>query len=125
MLGRLRSLAGALLLRRLSRSLDGVRAELAQQNALLARLTDHFCPLPPPLERDLVRADTGVTHLDPIEMGLSLDYIEKTRADTGHVPDEEEILVYLADEKTRDLQTRLAAREDELVRLAVTRRERT
>src|SRR5262245_48826194 len=96
-------LAAALLLRRVSRALDRISDSLDRQAVLLARLTDHLAPLPPadtPDARQTVRADSGVTHLDVDESAAALAYIERTRAQTGHTPDDDEVLIYLADEKT-------------------------
>jgi hypothetical protein len=118
-------LAGAFLLRRLTRDLSAISAALDRQNVLLARLVDHLCPAPPDDAPTVATStDTGVTFLDPIEMGLSLDYIQKMRAATGHTPDDEEILVYLADEKTHDLHLRMAEREADLARLTAARERR-
>src|SRR3989304_323580 len=44
-------------------------------------------------------------------------YAERTVRDTGHQPTDDEILSYLADEKTRDLHTRLIERDREAERL--------
>jgi hypothetical protein len=118
----LRRLAAGLLLRRLTRELTRVALALDQQTALLARLVDRIAPVDPPANRPVVEQDTGVTFLDSVDMGLALDYIEKTQRDTGHVPDEDEILVHLADEKTQNLHQRLVERDAQLERLAAERR---
>jgi hypothetical protein len=117
----LRRLASAFLLRRLSRDLGDIAASLRLQTALLTRLTDRIAPLDPPTARRDVREDTGVSTFDPIEAALAQDYIDRTYRDTGHVPDDEEVLIYLADEKTADLHQRLVAREADLARLQETR----
>jgi hypothetical protein len=117
-----RRLAAALLLRRISRTLDALAASVAAQTALLA---DRFAPLLPvdsPTDRTTLRADTGVTHLDTDDASLALAYIARIQAHTGHIPDEEEVLMYLADEKTQDLAERLATRDEELTRLMEARR---
>lgn len=120
----LRRLALGLLARRMSNDLAAIRQALVRQNELLLRLAEHFAPTaPPPADRARLTAETGLSYLDPIEMGLSLDYIQRTHAATGHMPDEEEILVYLADEKTHDLHQRLADREAEMARLTRVRAE--
>jgi hypothetical protein len=111
-------LAAGLLLRRVVRDLTRIADALSAQNVLLARLADRFAPVDPPTIRAEVKADTGVSHLDVDEAFLAQQYIDRTLRDTGHLPDEEEILIYLADEKTLDLHTRLIAREGELARLA-------
>jgi hypothetical protein len=116
-----RRLAAALVLRRLSRDLTDIAASLRLQTALLTRLTDRVAPIDPPTLRRDVAADTGVTHLDPIEAALANDYVARTYRDTGHVPDDDEVLIYLADEKTHDLHQRLVAREADLARLQETR----
>jgi len=113
-----RKLAAGLLYRRVLRDLDRIADALAAQNAFLARLADRYAPIDPPTERAEVRLDTGVSHLDIDEAAIALNYVERTLRDTGHMPDEEEILIHLADEKTIDLHARLQAREGELARLA-------
>lgn len=121
----LQRFASALLLRRVSADLGRIAIALDVQTALLARLADRFAPQiheQTAESRSIVRADTGVTHLDPIDAGLALDFISRTQAHTGHVPDEEEILIYLADEKTHDLAVRLSQRDEELARLTEARR---
>lgn len=114
-------LAAALVLRRVSRDLARLADATEAQNALLLRLADHLAPLDPPTDRQEVRADTGVSTFDPIDAALADDYIARTYRDTGHVPDDEEVLIYLADEKTVDLHQRLIAREAELARLRESR----
>lgn len=113
----LRRLAAALLLRRLSRDLTRMSDALDAQNVLLARIADRIAPVDPVTDRAEVRADTGVDHFNPIEAVMAQDYINRTYASTGHIPDDEEVLIYLADEKTTDLHQRLIARESELARL--------
>jgi hypothetical protein len=117
----LRRLASALLLRTLTHELHAISDALDRQNALLARLVDRFVPAYPD-DRETLHRDTGVSHLDPVDAGLALDFVEKSRHDTGHTPDDEEILIYLADEKTTDLHRRLIERDEELARLAEARR---
>jgi len=116
-------MAAAIYLRRVARDLSRVAAALDRQTDVLARLADHFAPpaLVPP-DRKTLNADTAVSFLDPIEAGLALDFVAKITTATGHSPDDEEILTYLADEKTTDLQKRLAERELELTRLMEARR---
>ncbi|SRR6266571_1342409 len=53
----------------------------------------------------------AVSYLDQVEAGLVADFIAQMQEATGHTPDEEEILTYLADEKTVDLHQRLRERE--------------
>lgn len=107
-------LALGLLGRRALSELTGIREQLAQQNALLARLANHFAPIAPRTDQADVLATTGVDHLDPIEAGIVLDYVERTRHDTGHEPNGDEILTYLADERTTDLHARMIARHREI-----------
>jgi hypothetical protein len=114
-------LATALLFRRLARDLGEVAAALRQQNALLLRLADRYAPADPPTERVEVRMDTGVSHLDATEAQLAQEYVARTQRDTGHIPDDEEVLIYLADEKTHDLHQRLVARDADLERLRAAR----
>jgi hypothetical protein len=117
----LRRLAAGLLLRKLTHELHAIADTLARQNDLLTRLADHFAPVAL-LDRDAVRAETGVTHLDVTDQLLALDYSDRIKRDTGHTPDDEEILIYLADEKTTDLHKRLIERDEELARLQESRR---
>lgn len=111
--------ATALLVRRLLRDLDRVAASLERQNALLLRLVDHLAPVDPADSRTRaeVHADTGVSHLDATEAALAQAFILRTQRDTGHVPDDDEVLIYLADEKTHDLHQRLVQRDADLSRL--------
>lgn len=109
-------------LRRLSRDLTRIAAALDAQTAVITRLVTHLAPVDPPTERTLVSAETGVSYLDPVEADRAQAYVLRTLTDTGHVPDDEEILIYLGDEQTTDLGERLAARQAELARLAETRR---
>jgi hypothetical protein len=102
-------------LRRALRTLDRIDQRLEAQNALLARLADRYAPMPAAPDRETVHADTGVTYLDPFEVIVAEQYVARTRTDTGRDPTEDEVLTYLADEKTVDLQRRLAAREQELL----------
>lgn len=111
-------LASVFALRRGLRDLARIADGLQTQNALLTRLADRYAPIDPPTERKEVRLDTGVSHLDADEAFIAQEFVERTLRDTGHFPDEEEILIHLADEKTLDLHTRLQAREGELARLA-------
>jgi len=116
-----RRLASALLLRRLARDLTVLTATLREQTALLARLVDRLAPVDPPADRGLVREDTGVSHLDVHDAVLASDFIARTARTTGHVPDDDEVLIYLADEKTVDLHARLVARDEDLARLQASR----
>jgi hypothetical protein len=109
-------LTGLWLLRRFARDLGRVGDQLERQNALLARLADRFAPLPPVVDRDVVRGETGVDFVDSLDQYLAQQYLERIRRDTGHQPTEDEILSYLADEKTMDLHTRLTARDREVAR---------
>lgn len=114
-------LAAALLLRRAARDLTDIAASLRQQNLLLARLADQLAPVDPRTSRPEVQAETGVSHLDANEAYLAQRFVERTQADTGHVPDDDEVLIYLADEKTHDLHQRLMARDADLERLRASR----
>jgi hypothetical protein len=120
----LKRFAAALLLRRVVRALDALAAQHTAQTALLARLADRFAPILPvesPGDRATIKAETGVSHLDVGDAELAQYFVARTQAQTGHVPDEDEILLYLADEKTQDLAERLTAREAELQRLVENR----
>jgi hypothetical protein len=111
-----------LLLRRHIRALEGIAATLSAQNALLTRLVDHLAPPATTLSRATLSEGTGLTHFDEAEAGIALAYIERTQQATGHTPDDDEVLIYLADEKTTDLAKRLSEREAELARLSEARR---
>lgn len=115
-------LASAWLLRSVARDLADVASSLRAQNLLLLRLADRFAPLDPPTTHKEVATDTGVSHLDPDELLLAMRYTARTHEQTGHLPDDEEVLIYLADEKTRSLAERLATRDQELQRLEESRK---
>ena len=104
------------------RELQEMRRQMARQTAALERVAERFAPSVPVVDAREVAATTGVDHLDVAEMGLVLDYITKTEAATGHRPSEEEILIYLADEKTVDLHARLREREREVDQMVANRR---
>lgn len=114
-------LATALLLRRVVRSLEASADALREQNVLLARLADRLAPVDPPTSRAEVHEGTGLSTFDPIDALLAQDFVERTQASTGHTPDDDEILIHLADEKTHDLHQRLVARDQELSRLRAER----
>jgi hypothetical protein len=117
--------ATALLLRRLVRTLDALASAATVQTQLLARLADHFAPvLAPPsaADRATIKAETGVSWADADDIALAEAFAARQAAHTGHTPDEDEVLIYLADEKTRDLSERLTARDTELARLMEDRR---
>lgn len=119
---RWRLLPGLFLLRRTVRELTGIREQLTAQTALLARLADQFAPAQPVTDREVVRAETGLSYIDPIDLTLVQAYVARTEADTGHTPTDDEILIYLADEKTTDLHRRLIERDEEQARIAAERR---
>lgn len=103
--------------RRALRALDRIADGLERQTLVLARLADVVAPLPPTIDPETVRADTGVSHVDRSELALVLDYVRRTEEATGHTPSDDEILTYLADEATIDLHQRLLVREREIDRL--------
>jgi hypothetical protein len=117
----LKRLAVGLLARRMAGALDRVATALDAQTALLERLTERFAPTfpvePRGEARKALRADTGVDFHDPLDTELTEAFIARQERDTGHTPDEEELAIYLADEKTVDLHSRLAQRDQELARL--------
>jgi hypothetical protein len=119
---KLRLLPGLFLLRRLTRELTGIREQLTRQTDLLARLTDRLAPQDPATDRAIVAAETGVDYVDPVDSAIVLAYAERMRTEIGRDPTDDEILSYLADEKTIDLHERLIARDQEIERLAVERR---
>ena len=97
--------------RRTLRELGGIHVQLTRQNDLLERLVQRLAPVEPAYDQDQVRRESGVEYVNAIEGGVIFDYIERTRKDVGREPTEEEILEYLADEKTIDLQQRMSERE--------------
>ena len=113
---RLRLLPGLFLVRRLVRELSGIREQLTRQTDLLVALSAHLAPQPPTATREEL-AETGLDYVDPIDQALIQAYRERTQFDTGHAPTDDEVLAYLADEKTIDLHTRLVQRDRELERL--------
>lgn len=106
-----RLLRGGLLLRTLVRELGGIRQQLTRQGDLLEALAQHLIPVVPSQPQAQELADTGLSHLDPLEAALVEDYTARTHTMTGRVPTDEEILAYLADENTVDLHQRLKERE--------------
>lgn len=119
---KLRLLPGIFIIRRLVRELSGIREQLTRQTDLLARLADHVAPQLPTVDRETVAAETGLSFMDPVDMSLALSFSERLERDTGHPPTDEELVAYLADEKTVDLHARLIARDRELERAAQERR---
>lgn len=121
-----RLVTAPLLYRRVSRDLSRIADALDAQTSLLARLADRFAPqfeeTTTPAARALIKADTGVSHLDADDAAEAIAFSELMASRTGHIPDEEEVLIHLADEKTQNLQERLAARDGELARLMESRR---
>jgi len=111
----MRIFSGRWMYRRVVRELAGIRAGIEAQNRLLARIAAILAPeVPVASPTDL--ADTGVGWVDPAEQALVDAYRERTRRDTGREPTDDEILIYLADERTIDLHQRLLARDGELER---------
>jgi hypothetical protein len=104
-------LGAALLLRTIARELRGIREQLTRQGDLLERWALQAGLQPSQTSAAPPEADTGISFLDPIEQGIVQDYIEKTERDTGHVPTDDQILSYLADERTVSLHSRLRERE--------------
>jgi len=104
-----RTLQLGLLFRRVSRQLDRIGEALTAQNVLLARLADHFAPIPPPTE-DL-QHHTSIDFLNQVEAAQVLDYIGRYTEEQGIAPTEDEVLRYLADEATTDLHERMKEKE--------------
>lgn len=119
---RLRLLPGLFIIRRLVGELSGIREQLTLQTGLLTRLAAQIAPSPPVVDRAVVAEETGLSFVDPVDQALLLDYARRVEQDTGHIPTDDELATYLADEKTLDLHTRLVARDRELDRLASERR---
>jgi hypothetical protein len=106
-----------LLARAIARELRGIKTELQTQNALLERLAVRYAPAAQPIEGSPQARDTGVDFLDPHELALAMDYAQRTEHDTGVRPSDEQLIAYLADERTVDLHQRLSEREQEMQRL--------
>lgn len=107
-------LPGLFLLRSATRELTAIRQQLAIQNTLLSRLADRFAPIDPETDPVIVRTETGISHADYADQALIEAYVARTHETTGHWPTDDEILTYLADEKTVDLHRRLIARDEEI-----------
>jgi hypothetical protein len=109
-----RWLGAPFILRALVRELGGIRRQLERQGDLLERFAAHAGMVSPAVvaknaaPADL--ADSGVSFLDEIERGLVEDYVAKSQKDTGRAPTDEEVLSYLADERTQALHARLTER---------------
>jgi hypothetical protein len=119
---RLRLVPSLFLIRRLVAELRGIREQLTAQTAMLTRLADHLAPQPLAVDRTTIAEETGLDYVDPVDQALAQQYVARTVSDTGHTPTDDEILSYLADEKTVDLHARLVARDQELDRIARERR---
>lgn len=113
-----RILGVGFLVRGLIKELAGIRTGIETQNRLLAQLADRLAPSLAAVSEDDLARHSGVDHLDYEEAALVSHYIARTERDTGHTPTEDQIINYLADEKTRDLASRLADRDQELSRLS-------
>lgn len=109
-----RLLGGGLALRAVIRELSGIRQQLTRQTDLLERWSAVSGVLPAQVITATARpedvADTGLSFLDPVEQAIAQDYIAKNTTDMGRAPSDEEVLSYLADEKTVDLHQRLTQR---------------
>ena len=119
---KLRLLPGLFLLRSLVRELSGIREQLTRQTDILARMAEQVAPQPPVVDRETVRAETGVDYVDQTDAFLVQQFVERTEHETGHRPDDDEILSYLSDEKTRDLHLRMIEREQVVERVGRERR---
>lgn len=110
-----RLLGTGFLMRALVRELAGIHLQLKRQGDLIERWMTAAGVVTPDVVRASARpedlGETGISFLDPIEQGLVQDYVARTTKDTGQPPSDEQILSYLADEKTLSLQGRLRERE--------------
>ena len=110
-----RLLGGGILLRTLVLELRGIRQQLTRQGDLLERWAAAAgipsAEVVTRTSRPEDLQDTGISFLDPIEQALVEDYVARTQTDTGRAPNEEEILSYLADEKTVSMHQRLSERQ--------------
>jgi len=99
----LRGLTLSRLYRRTLRTLERIDLHLAEQNRILARIANHFAP---ELSAD-APAGAAVDYLNPQEAFVVLDYTERVQREQGRLPTEDEVLRYLADQATVDLQARM------------------
>jgi hypothetical protein len=111
-------LPGLFVLRALVRELTQIRQTLALQTTILSRLADQFAPITPDTDPSVVKSETGVDYSDNSDQYLIQEYAARTYTATGHMPTDDEVLSYLADEKTRDLHQRLIDKDEELARLS-------
>ena len=102
-------------LRRLVRDLGSLRTEVARLADGVERIADRLAPRPPP-DRRPSSTDAAVSHLDVEELALAQAYIDRVEREQAYTPSEEEVLTYLADEKTVELHARLRARAAEIGR---------
>ena len=117
----MRLLPSLFIVRGLIRELRGIREQLTRHTDILTRLANQIAPQLPPVDRAEVAAETGVSYVDAADQAIAQEYIARTEHDTGRAPTDDEILSYLADEKTIDLHERLLQRDKELERLSVER----
>lgn len=105
------------LLRRGVQALETIAGQLQAQNQLLLRVADHWAPVPPaePVDRAERASPASVSFLDAEEQAQVLAYVARTIQDTGREPTDDEIVTFLADDKTQDLAIRLAARQAEIL----------
>lgn len=106
-----RVLARVLLLRRGVQALDRLADAVDRQTLLLEKLATHLLPVIPTAASKVELSDTGVSYHDPLEAAITEEYVERVTREMGRAPTEEEILSYLADEKTVSLHARLKERE--------------
>lgn len=100
-----------LLLRRTLRALEAIVDQQTRQTLLFEQVAAHLLPKAPAAADARAIAETGVSYHDPLEAAIVEGYAEKVQRDLGRAPSEEEILSYLADEKTMSLHARLKERE--------------
>lgn len=108
-----RILGGGLILRTIARELGGIHRQLQRQGDLIERLLQVYAPhaLAPQTPASAAEvADTGISFVDGVEAALVGEYVQRTQTDTGRAPTDDEILSFLADEKTVSLHARLQER---------------
>lgn len=89
---------------------------MGEQNVLLTRIADYLAPVEPLRDPRELKGTTGIDHLDATELALVDQFVARTETEQGYTPTEEEILSFLADERTIDLHVRLREREAEVNR---------
>lgn len=110
-----RLISGAFLLRSVVKELRGIREQLTRQTDLLEEWSLKMGVVPASViaanATDQALDDSGVSFVDAVEQQIAAEYVQRVQTENGRQPTDEEILRYLADEKTLDLHARLTERQ--------------